>query len=217
MTISRLLRRRPGELGRRFSRIAATPSRTSGPSKPRNSSPSEVSKIGPAWRSQLFSAYLVQRIALCEPGGEPARPPSRAVSCSSSWLDAQRHQADPLGLLAGQRLAGQQVVLGLGHAAQQRPDDRRVVAGRDAEPGVPVDDPGVRRGDRHVGEQADDQPGADRRALDRRHDRLRAVDDVVDEVAGLAQHADPHREVARPCRRPGRGRRRRRTRRPRRG
>ncbi|MDI9654404.1 hypothetical protein QM306_39865, partial [Burkholderia cenocepacia] len=28
---------------------------------------SDVSKVGPAVRSQLFSAYLVQRIADCEP------------------------------------------------------------------------------------------------------------------------------------------------------
>ena len=32
-----------------------------------NSSASEVSKLGPAWRSQLFSAYLVQRMALVLP------------------------------------------------------------------------------------------------------------------------------------------------------
>ena len=50
----------------------------------------------------------------------------------------------------------------------------------------------VRRGDRDVGEQADDQAGADRRAVDRRHDRLRAVDDVVDEVARLAHHPRAH-------------------------
>ena len=40
-----------------------------------------------------------------------------------------RHRPDALGLLARQRLAQQQVVLGLGHPAQQWPDDRRVVAG----------------------------------------------------------------------------------------
>src|SRR5690606_21094626 len=38
-------------------------------------------------------------------------------------VDAQRDEADALGLLAAQRLAGEQVVLGLGHAAQQRPAD----------------------------------------------------------------------------------------------
>ena len=46
---------------------AATPSRTSGPAKPMNSSASEVSKAGPAWRSQLFKEYLVQRMALWLP------------------------------------------------------------------------------------------------------------------------------------------------------
>ena len=46
---------------------AATPSRTSGPAKPMNSSASEVSKAGPAWRSPLFKEYLVQRMALWLP------------------------------------------------------------------------------------------------------------------------------------------------------
>jgi hypothetical protein len=32
-----------------------------------NSSASEASKVGPAWRSQLFSAYLVRRMALWLP------------------------------------------------------------------------------------------------------------------------------------------------------
>ena len=41
------------------------------------------------------------------------------------------------------------------------------------------------------------RPGADRRAVDRRDDDLRAVDHVVDEVARLAPDARAHREVAR--------------------
>jgi len=32
-----------------------------------NSRASELSKVGPIMRSQLLSAYLVQRIAVCEP------------------------------------------------------------------------------------------------------------------------------------------------------
>ena len=46
----------------------------------------------------------------------------------------------------------------------------------------------VRATHRDVGEQAGDEPGADRRAVHRRHDRLRAVDDVEHEVARLADH-----------------------------
>src|SRR2546421_12858807 len=49
--------------GLRFSRWDARPSLTSGLENPRNSSASDVSKIGPAARSQLFSASLVQRMA----------------------------------------------------------------------------------------------------------------------------------------------------------
>jgi hypothetical protein len=107
-------------------------------------------------------------------------------------VDADADQPDALGLLARQRLAQQQVVLGLGQPAQQRPDDRGVVAGRDAEPGVAVDDLRGAAGDRDVGEQGDGESRADRRALDRAHDRLGAVDDVVDDVAGLAQDAGAH-------------------------
>src|SRR5690348_15183706 len=57
----------PGNLGGRFSRCDATPSRTSAPLKPSISSASEVSKVGPAMRSQLLRLYLVQRMADWEP------------------------------------------------------------------------------------------------------------------------------------------------------
>ena len=56
-----------GQFGARFSLWERTPSWGSLPAKPRNSSASEVSKVGPIWRSQLFSACLVKRIALCAP------------------------------------------------------------------------------------------------------------------------------------------------------
>ena len=49
----------------------------------------------------------------------------------------------------------------------------------------------VRDDHRDVGEQPGDEAGADGRAVHRRHDRLRAVDDVEDEVAGLAHHLEP--------------------------
>jgi asparagine synthase (glutamine-hydrolysing) len=110
-------------------------------------------------------------------------------------VDAQRHEPDALGLLAADRLAQQQVVLRLGHAAQQRPYDRRMVAGRDAEAGVAVDDAGGTAGDRDVGEQARHEAGADGRALHRRDDGLGAVDQVVDEVARLLPHAAERVEV----------------------
>ena len=53
----------------------------------------------------------------------------------------------------------------------------------------------VRPDDRHVGEQPGDQAGADRGAVDGRHDRLRAVDDVEHEVARLAHDPRAHRVV----------------------
>src|SRR5204863_3578412 len=48
-------------------------------------------------------------------------------------VDGYRHEADALGLLTRERLARQQVVLGLCHPAQERPADRGVISGRDTE------------------------------------------------------------------------------------
>jgi len=75
--------RRPAKRGGRFSRSEAMPSCTSGPVKPRNSSASEVSKLGPAMRSQLLSAYFVQRSAVGEPAAS-RRETSCALSISAS-------------------------------------------------------------------------------------------------------------------------------------
>src|SRR3546814_5208484 len=77
------------------------------------------------------------------------------------------------------------MVLGLCHAAEQRPDDRGDIAGGDAEAGMAVDDPGVARRDRNVGQERGHQARADRRAVDGRYDRLGTVDHVVDEVPRL--------------------------------
>src|SRR5215472_15881055 len=96
-----------GKAGRRFSRCEAKPSFTSGPVKPRNSSASEVSKVGPIARSQLLSAYLVQRIAVCAPSASrvaistalasssvssTAREirPMRSASSPSTWSQSSR-------------------------------------------------------------------------------------------------------------------------------
>src|SRR5262245_14410975 len=73
-----------GNRGGRFSRSAATPSGSSAPEKPRNSMPSEASKIGPAARSQLLSAYLVQRIAFGAPSASRTATSSARVSSSAS-------------------------------------------------------------------------------------------------------------------------------------
>jgi hypothetical protein len=62
-----------------------------------------------------------------------------------------------------------------------------VIAGRDAEPRVPVDEPRRGRREADVGEQRDGEAGTDRVPLDGGDDRLAAVDDVVDEVARLVE------------------------------
>src|SRR5262249_42425267 len=53
------------------------------------------------------------------------------------------------------------------------------------QPGMPVDDAAVFAGDRHIGQQAADEPGADRDTAHRTDHRLAAVDHVVDDVARL--------------------------------
>ena len=73
-----------GNCGGRFSRCEARPSFTSGPAKPMNSSASEASKVGPAWRSQLLSAYLVQRMALCAPSARRVAISTALASSSAS-------------------------------------------------------------------------------------------------------------------------------------
>src|ERR1700736_1798147 len=70
--------------GRRFSRAAANPSRTSANLNPRNSSASEVSKLGPARRNQLLSACLVQRMAVALPDSRVRAMPSAVSSTSAS-------------------------------------------------------------------------------------------------------------------------------------
>src|SRR6476646_10257717 len=72
-----------GNTGLRFSRCEARPSRASAPVKPRISSAVDVSNSGPFTRSQLFNAYLVQRIALCAPLARSSAV-SSATFCKSA-------------------------------------------------------------------------------------------------------------------------------------
>ena len=128
------------------------------------------------------------------PAGEPAGDVEGDV-VELGVVDAARHQADPLGLLTGHRLAQQQVVLALRHAAEQRPDDRGMVPGRDSQSGVAVNYSRGARRDRDVGKQSNHQAGADRRSLYGRNYRLGTVEDVVDQIARLSKHADASAEL----------------------
>src|SRR5581483_2543527 len=108
-----------------------------------------------------------------------------------------RHEADALRGLAVERLAEEQVVLRLREPAEERPHDHGMVAGGHAETRVPVDDPRSGGGDADVGEERDREPRAHRRPVDRRDDRLAAVDDVVDEVARLVEDTQARLPVGR--------------------
>jgi enoyl-CoA hydratase len=71
-----------------------------------------------------------------------------------------------------------------------------MVAGRDAEPRVTVDDPRARRRDADVREERYREAGSDCMTVDRRDDRLAAVDDVVDEVTSFVKDAHARCVVA---------------------
>ena len=70
---------------------------------------------------------------------EPLRDLERAL-LQLVLRDAERDEADALRLSAVDRLAEEQVVLRLGQAAKEWPDDRGVVARGNPEPRVPVDE-----------------------------------------------------------------------------
>ena len=169
-------------MGLRFSRCEARPSFTSGPDEAQHLE----RRRGVEGRAHHAQPVVERVLGEADRGlralGELGRD-LEALGFELVVLHAQRDQADALGLLAVDRLAEQQVVLGLGHAAEQRPDDHGVIAGGDAEPRVAVDDLGLLRGDRDVGQDAGDQARADGGAAHGADDRLGAVDDVVDDVA----------------------------------
>src|SRR6266851_6446083 len=60
-----------------------------------------------------------------------------------------------------------------------------MVAGRHTQPRVSVDDAAVLGRNRHIGQEAADEPGADRDPAHGADHGLAAVDDVVDDVARL--------------------------------
>ncbi len=151
---------------------------------------SDASKIGPAVFSHSLSESFVCRERRAGAGREPPRDLERAV-LELLLGHAEGDESDALRLDAVDLLAEQQVVLRLRHPAEERPDDRGVVARGDAELRVAVDDARLRRRERDVREQADDESRADRGAGDRGDDRRRAGEHVVDEVARLVEDALP--------------------------
>ena len=76
------------------------PSCTSGPEKPMNSMASDASKVGPAMRSQLLSACLVQRTAARRHVAQFLRGRQRGLD-HFAVVGHHRDEADALGLLAG--------------------------------------------------------------------------------------------------------------------
>ena len=151
----------PVNRGARFSRWEARPSRGVGPAEAEE-------LVGQRGVEDRPTAPGTSGSASASSSGSPTGRRSASVHGHLERpvlhlvvVDAQRHEPDALGLLAGERVAREQVVLGLGHAAQQRPADRGVVAGGDAEAGVAVDDAGGAADDRDVGEER--RPPARRR------------------------------------------------------
>jgi hypothetical protein len=83
-------------------------------------------------------------------GGDPLRHFQRGVEHLLA-RDTAAHETDPLGLAAVEEVGRQEVVLGLRHAAQERPHDRGVVARDDAQAQVPVGQAGLLGDDADVG------------------------------------------------------------------
>ncbi|MBA7654540.1 hypothetical protein ES703_62420 [subsurface metagenome] len=112
-------------------------------------------------------------------------------------VDSHGYQANALGLFAGDCLARQKIILCLGHAAEQRPNDRRYVTCGNPQAGVPVNNLGSLACDRHVSQNSDNEPRTRGWAIDRRDDRLVAIDDVVNEILGFLPGSHHLVEVAR--------------------
>ena len=110
--------------------------------------------------------------------------------------DDHADQADALGFFGIQHIAGQQIVFGLGHADQQRPDDRGVVSGSDTQPGMAVGKTRLLRGNADIGQQRDRQPGPDRHAVNRRDNGLIAVDHIMHDVPRFLHGLGDHIKIA---------------------
>ena len=67
-------------------------------------------------RSQLFNAYLVQRIALCAPSARRASY-LHCFCVELGILYRKRNEPDTLGFFAQHLVAQQQMVFGLGQTA----------------------------------------------------------------------------------------------------
>ncbi len=109
----------------------------------------------------MLSACLVQRTAVVLPAAS-VRAASKAEADHLIIRDAQRHESDAFGLASRQRFVGQKMVARLGEAAEQRPDDDGMIARRDAEPRMAVENSRILGGDRHIGQQRDGKAGAHR-------------------------------------------------------
>ena len=104
-------------------------------------------------------------------------------------------EANALGLQPIERLAGHQVVFRLRHAAEQRPDDGRMVARRHTQLGVAIDQLGGMAGNGDIGHQRQHQPRPHRRAIDGGDDGLGAADHVVNHLPRLLPDADAGLEI----------------------
>src|SRR5262245_166275 len=77
------------------------------------------------------------------------------------------------------------MILRVRHSAEQGPYHHGMIPGDHPEFAVRVIDPGRLRDDRYVGHDRHGQTRAGRRSAYRRHDRLVAIDDIVDDAASF--------------------------------
>ena len=141
-------------------------------------------------RSQLLSASFVWRIAGCGPSASRVAIASARSSSSSSGTQSD---TSPIRSASTPSSGSQSSRWYFAFASPQRSGHTITAWSPAATPSFvwPSTILAVGRRDRDVGEQSDRQAGTDGGAGHRRDDRLRTVDDVVDEVARLVEDAQP--------------------------
>ena len=137
---------------------------------------------------------MVQLIAVGDPAAS-LRATSSALACT--WSSGTLSETSPMRS-ASSPLTGSQSRRWYFALAMPQSSGQMIAAWSPAATPIRVW-PSMRRAERPAIEMSasrpDDEPGADGHAVHRRDDRLAAVDDVVDEVARLAEHPGARREV----------------------
>ena len=141
--------------------------------------------VSSACLSWAFTASFVPRTASGAPAASRRAHAIAALGTSSAGTTSA---ATPSRIAPrrGERVAQQQVALGGERAEQQRPDRGAAVAGDEADLDVGIDDHGVVGHHDTSHSSATDAPSPAAGAVERAHDRQLDVEQVPDDLLGLA-------------------------------